>query len=66
MRVEMSMKFAAQCNSFTRQKAGGQKPSPSVPKIIGDLKSCVICVTRGICMGKSCLGNNGKLHFPIT
>ena len=65
MRVGMSMKFVSQCNSYTRQKAGGQMPPPSVPKIIGEMMSCVICVTRGTCMGKSCLGSNGKLHIPL-
>ena len=28
MRVEMAMKFVAQCNPFAQQKAGGQKPPP--------------------------------------
>ena len=59
-RVEMSMKFVAQCNSYARQKAGGLMPPPSVPRILGELKSCVICVSRGTCLGKSCLGDNGK------
>ena len=44
-RVELSLKFVAQCNSYTRQKPGGQLPSPSVPQVIGQLMSCVICVT---------------------
>ena len=63
IRVDMAMKFVAQCNPFAQQKAGGQKPSPSVPRVIGQMMSCVICVTRGKCLGKSCLGDNGKLLF---
>ena len=66
MRVELAMKFVAQCNPFAQQKAGGQKPPPSVPRVIGQTMSCVICITRGTCMGKSCLGDNGKLHFTVT
>ena len=57
------MKFVDQCNSFARQKAGGQKPPPSVPRIIGEKMSCIICVSRGTCLGKSCLGDNGELYF---
>ena len=64
MRVEMSMKFVAQCNPYARQKAGGQHPPPSVPSVIGKSMSCVLCVSRGTCLGKTCLGDNGKLHFP--
>ena len=55
-----------QCNPFAQQKAGGQKPPPSVPRVIGQTMSCVICITRGTCMGKSCLGDNGKLVFTVT
>ena len=65
-RVELALKFVTQCNSYTRQKPGGQLPSPSVPQVIGQLMSCVICVTRGTCMGKSCLGDNGKSHLMLT
>ena len=57
------MKFVDQCNSFARQKAGGQKPPPSVPRIIGEKMSCIICVSRGTCLGKSCLGDNGMFYF---
>ena len=59
----MSMKFVAQCNSYARQKAGGQKPPPIVPRVIGKTMSCVICVSRGTCLGKSCLGDNGMSYI---
>ena len=65
MRIGMSMKFVAQCNAYTRQKAGGQNPPPRVPRVIAELMSCVICVSRGTCLGKSCLGDKGKLHIFI-
>ena len=60
LRFDVSRKFVAQCNPYTRQKPGGQKPPPSVPRVIAESKSCVICVSRGTCLGKSCLGDNGK------
>ena len=61
MRVQMAMKFVAKINVFSCQKAGGYKDAPSIPAVIG--KSCLMCVTRGTCLGKSCLGNNGKFRF---
>ena len=59
-RVRMSMEFVALCNAYARQKAGGQKPAPSVPRVIGQTMSCVLCVARSTCLGKNCLGDNGK------
>ena len=57
-RVKMAMLFVSQCNEFTRQKAGGWKPAPSLPKVIG--QSCLMCVTRGTCLGSSCFGDRGR------
>ena len=57
----MAMNFAALCNAFSRQKPGGHKPAPSVPRVIG--QSCIMCVTRGTCLGSSCLGNKGRLFL---
>ena len=60
MRVQMSMQFVAKCNPFARQKAGGQKTAPSIPTVIAQTMSCLMCVTKAQCLGRSCLGDNGK------
>ena len=57
------MQFVSQCNNFTRQKAGGWKPAPSIPKVIG--QSCLMCVTRGTCLGSCCLGDKGRYFYQI-
>ena len=57
------MQFVSQCNNFTRQKAGGLKPAPSIPKVIG--QSCLMCVTRGTCLGSCCLGDKGRYFYQI-
>ena len=60
-RVQLAMNFVARCNAFSRQKTGGYKSAPSVPRVIG--QSCIMCVTRGTCLGSSCLGNKGRLFL---
>ena len=57
----MALEFVDRCNAFSRQKCGGYKPAPCVPAIIG--QSCILCITRSTCLGSSCLGDNGRLHF---
>ena len=61
MRVQMAMKFVAKMNLYSCQKAGGYKAAPSIPAVMG--MSCLMCVTRGTCLGNSCLGNNGKFRI---
>ena len=63
MRVETAMRFVSKMNLFSCQKTGGYKSAPSIPAVMG--MSCLMCVTRGTCLGKSCLGNNGKLLLNI-
>ena len=64
------MRFVSKMNLFSCQKAGGYKSAPSIPAVMG--MSCLMCVTRGTCLGKSCLGNKGKfllyiiIHFLIV
>ena len=58
----MAMQFVSQCNEFTRQKAGGWKPAPSLPKVFGH--SCLMCVTRGTCLGSGCFGDKGRCFSP--
>ena len=54
------MKFVNQMNKFSFQKAGGFVSAPRIPSAIGDTMSCLMCVTRAKCLGKSCLGDNGE------
>ena len=59
LRVITSMQFVAKMNKFSCQKAGGFAVAPSIPSAISDTMSCLMCITRGRCLGKSCLGDNG-------
>ena len=59
LRVDISKKFVVQMNRFSTQKAGGCAIAPIIPSAIGKTNSCFMCVTRGTCLGKSCLGDNG-------
>ena len=61
VRVKTSMQFVNQMNAFSRQKAGGFINPPSIPKVMDN--SCPICVTRGTCLGKSCLGDKGLYYY---
>ena len=63
LRMETAMDFVTKMNLFSCQKAGGFKAAPTVPAVIGG--SCLICVTRGTCLGKTCLGDNGKFLFNL-
>ena len=65
MRVEMSMEFVAKINRFSCQKAGGFATAPILPKAIGQTMSCMMCVTRGQCLGKNCLGDNGMFIYSF-
>ena len=62
----MSMEFVAKMNEFSCQKAGGHAAAPSIPKAIGETMSCLMCVTRAKCMGKSCLGDKGVYLLIYT
>ena len=65
--MEMSRQFVVQMNKFSTQKAGGHAVAPIIPSAIGKTNSCLMCVTRGTCLGKSCLGDNGMyLYFSNT
>ena len=64
--MEIARKFVAQMNRFSSQKAGGYAVAPIIPHAIGQTNSCLMCVTRGTCLGKSCLGDNGKYSYFST
>ena len=53
----MSREFVVQMNKFSCQKAGGYAVAPIIPSAMAN--SCLMCVTRGTCLGRSCLGDNG-------
>ena len=59
LRVQTAMKFVDQMNKFSCQKAGGFVAALRIPSAISDTQSFLMCVTRGTCLGKSCLGDNG-------
>ena len=62
----MSKQFVVQMNKFSCQKPGGFNVAPIIPSAIAKTKSCLMCVTRGTCLGKSCLGDNGVYLFFLN
>ena len=65
LRVETSSKFVQRMNVYSRQKAGGVASAPSIPRVLAENKSCLMCAMKGTCLGSNCLGHRGKLLFKI-